>query len=533
MWTRSFAVLSLLVVIAGRPEAGAPSALPATDEAMTHALNRLTFGPRPGDLARVKAMGLQNWIDLQLSPSRVDDAALTARLARLETLLLDSQTIQRDYAGPAMAERRKRQLENPTSVSPDPAMPEMRAPRPPQDGVASTSGTRDVSNVQRKDRQVIADIEEAKLLRAVYSERQLQEVLVDFWFNHFNVFAGKGATRNYLTEYEREAIRPYVLGNFRDMLDATAKSPAMLFYLDNWQNVSADSPSPRGAQPRPLRGAQRRAPGGRAEATPTSADVSAEARSAKVEGARPQRGINENYARELMELHTLGVDGGYTQQDIVNVARAFTGWTITPRDGSGTKFVARMHDDKAKTVLGHTIKAGGGENDVAQVLDILAAHPSTARYLAGKLAAQFVSDTPPAALVDRAAARFTATKGDLREVVRTIITSPEFFSPEAYRVKVKTPLDFIASALRVTGADVHSALPLARELRDMGMPLYFCQPPTGYDDTAATWVSAGALVSRMNFAIELSKNQVRGVRVALSEGDAMALKIGSPEFQRQ
>jgi len=505
MWTRSFAVLSLLAVVAVHPEAGAPLPPPATDEAITHALNRLTFGPQPGDLQRVKALGLQNWIDLQLSPSRLDDGALGAKLARLETLTLDSQAIQRDYSGPAMMERRERRRANPDS---EPAM--AGGPR------------REVSDTQRKDRQVIADIEEAKLLRAVYSERQLQEVLVDFWFNHFNVFAGKGATRNYLGEYEREAIRPYVLGNFRDMLEATAKSPAMLFYLDNWQNVSADSPSPGGAQPRPLRGAQRRAPRGRAAAEPTSGKA-----------ASPKRGINENYARELMELHTLGVDGGYTQDDIVNVARAFTGWTIKPREASGAMFVTRLHDDKSKTVLGHAIKAGGGENDVEQVLNILASHPSTARHIAAKLAARFVSDTPPTAVIDRAAARFITTKGDLREVVRKIITSPEFFATDAYRAKVKTPLDFVTSALRATAADVRSALPLARELRDMGMPLYFCQPPTGYDDTAATWVSAGALVSRMNFAVALGKNQLRGVRVPLSEEAAVALKIGSPEFQRQ
>jgi len=503
MWTRSFAVLSLLVVIAGRPEAGAPA--PVDDEAITHVLNRLAFGPRPGEVARVRAMGLQKWLDLQLDPARIDDAALAAKLARLETLTLDSQTIQQEYSRPAMVERRERQQ---------------------QAGMAAeagrTAGGRDASEAQKKDRLVIADLEEAKLLRAVYSERQLQEVLVDFWFNHFNVFAGKGATRNYLGEYERDAIRPHVLGNFRDLLEATAKSPAMLFYLDNWQNVSPDSPSPRAAQPR--------APGRRAAATPTRAEGPSPT---SPEGTRPQRGINENFARELMELHTLGVDGGYTQDDIVNVARAFTGWTIQPREGTGTRFVPRLHDDKAKTVLGHTIKAGGGEQDVEQVLDILAAHPSTAKHIALKLAVRFVSDTPPAALVDRAAARFTATRGDLREVVRAIVSSPEFAAPESRRAKVKTPLDFVASALRATGAEVRSARPLARELREMGMPLYFCQPPTGYNDTAATWVSAGALVSRMNFAVALGKNQLRGVHVPLSEAETAGLKIGAPEFQRQ
>jgi uncharacterized protein (DUF1800 family) len=243
--------------------------------------------------------------------------------------------------------------------------------------------------------------------------------------------------------------------------------------------------------------------------------------------------LNENYARELLELHTLGVDGGYTQQDIVNVARAFTGWTMQPRRGSGFVFAAPRHDRGEKTVLGHTIKAGGGVDDGERVLDIVAAHPATARHIATKLAARFVNDQPPVALVDRVAARFTATRGDLREVVRTIVTSPEFLSADAYRVKVKTPFEFVVSALRATGAEVRTAQPLARTLRDMGMPLYFCQPPTGYDEAAATWVSAGALVNRMNFAVDLSKNQVRGVRVPLTEEQTLALRIGAPEFQRQ
>lgn len=516
MWTRTLAVLSLLAVAAVRPLAEAPLPLPNTAEAITHALNRLTFGPRPGDVARVKAVGLQNWINSQLDPARIDDGRLTAALARLETLSLDSQTIQREYSGPAMVERRERQRNSPDGEPPN---PDMRPPAQPEAASTFAEATADrsarqargpVSESQRKDRQVIADIEEAKLLRAIQSERQLQEVLVDFWFNHFNVFAGKGATRNYLSEYEREAIRPHVLGNFRDMLEATAKSPAMLFYLDNWQNTEASSPGPQMTPMPQIRRRQQPSTG------------------------QPQRsrGINENYARELMELHTMGVDGGYTQADVLNVARALTGWTIRPRDGSGTLFVPLLHDNQAKTVLGHTIEARGGENDIEQVLDILAAHPSTARHIATRLAIRFVSDAPPAALVDRAAARFTATKGDLREVVRIIITSPEFFAPEANRVKVKTPLEFVASALRTTGAEVRSAVPLARELRDMGMPLYFCQPPTGYDDTATAWVSAGALVSRMNFAVALARNEIRGVRIANPLAD-LDKEIGSPGFQRQ
>ena len=477
------------------------AAPPAQDDEIVHALNRLTFGPRPGEVERVKAIGLQQWLDEQLSPSRIGNVALDRRLATLETLTLDAATIQREYAGPAMEERRKRQLENPDAGRPEPGMRnDANQPREP------------MSEALRKGRQVISDLEQARLLRAVYSERQLEEVLVDFWFNHFNVFAGKGATRNYVGAYERDAIRLYVLGSFREMLGATAKHPAMLFYLDNWLSSGAES------------------------ATGARGANSARQASARRANPVPQRrstGLNENYARELLELHTLGVDGGYTQNDIINVAKAFSGWTIQPRQGSGFVYAANRHDRGEKIVLGQTIKAGGGESDGERVLDIVAAHPSTARHIATKLAIRFVSDNPPAALIDRVATRFTATRGDLREVTKALLTSPEFLSADARRVKVKTPLEFVASALRATGAEIRNAIPLARTLSDMGMPLFFCQPPTGYDETATTWVNAGALVSRMNFAVELSKNNVRGVRVPLTEEQTLALKIGAPEFQRQ
>jgi len=286
----------------------------------------------------------------------------------------------------------------------------------------------------------------------------------------------------------------------------------MLFYLDNWLSSAEGGQGARGAQ------GLRRAQG---------------LRDAQGAQAAPRRfnGINENYARELLELHTLGVDGGYTQEDIVNVAKAFTGWTIE-RPRASFRFVPGRHDRSEKVVLGKTIRPGGIDEG-ERVLDIVAAHPSTARHIATKLAMRFVSDTPPASLIDRAASTFTASKGDLREVVRVILTSPEFSSAGAYHVKVKTPLEFVASALRATGAEVRTALPLAKTLRDMGMPLYGCQPPTGYDETAASWVSAGALVSRMNFAVDLSKNEVRGVRVPLSAEQTLAMKIGAPEFQRQ
>jgi uncharacterized protein (DUF1800 family) len=432
----------------------------------------------------------------------------------------------------------------------------------------------------RRDREIITDLSEAKILRAVYSDRQLEEVLVDFWFNHFNVFAGKGPTRVWIGEFEREAIRPYVLGNFRTMLEAVAKSPAMLFYLDNWMNVHTAN------------GNRQTATGNRetADGTGQAADARRQtirlgspdsSRAQARQAARRATGLNENYARELMELHTLGVDGGYTQADVVNVARAFTGWTLRlgdgqggqPRSGqtfrgsSGFVFDPRLHDTAEKIVLGHTIKAGGGIEDGRRVLDILVAHPATAHFIAEKLARRFVSDEPPAGLVARAAARFSATRGDLRETLRVIITSPEFFAPSAHRAKVKTPLEFVVSAFRATGAEVGDALPAVRELRELGMPPYLCQPPTGYDDTASTWVSSGALVSRMNFALAFGGSRLRGVslpfeaasrvesvRAALLTGalqgaaspatvatiekaatveQTVALALGSPEFQRK
>jgi uncharacterized protein (DUF1800 family) len=272
--------------------------------------------------------------------------------------------------------------------------------------------------------------------------------------------------------------------------------------------------------------------------------------------AKAPKGLNENYGRELMELHTLGVDGGYTQKDVTEVARALTGWTIDkPRAGGGFIFNARLHDPGQKVVLGHVIKAGGGESDGEQVLDILASHPSTATFIATKLARRFVSDTPPPALVERVAARFRDTDGDLREVTRAILTSPEFLSPAAYRAKVKTPFEFVVSALRATGADVQDARPLVREVQQLGMPLYMCQPPTGYKDTGDAWVNTGALVSRMNLALRLASGQVRGttadnsieVRLggevsettratiarATDPPKMMALTLGAPEFQRK
>jgi uncharacterized protein (DUF1800 family) len=394
---------------------------------------------------------------------------------------------------------------------------------------------------------VVVELAEQKLQRAIYSERQLEEVLADFWFNHFNVDARKGRVRFLLTEYEREAIRPHVLGNFRDLLEATAKSPAMLFYLDNWMSADPNGPHLDAPVGREAFGAASRRLR-RGAALPGTQQRPALPK-------RTPRGLNENYARELMELHTLGVEGGYTQKDVTEVARAFTGWTIeNPRRGGGFRFEPRLHDAGAKMVLGHSLKAGGGIRDGEQVLDILARSPSTARFISTKLARHFVSDVPPAGLVDRLAARFTDTRGDLRAVMTLLLTSPEFLAPASYRAKVKTPFEFVVSAVRATGAQFADTRMLVKAVQDLGMPLYQCQPPTGYKDTADAWTNTGALVNRMNFALAISgAPQVEGAAAAFEEllahdlsgttratiakatapAQALALGLGSPEFQHR
>src|SRR3954464_3797177 len=461
---------------AGGGKASGVKGVPKDRPAIEHALSRLAYGPRRGDVEHVEQIGLSTWIDQQLYPDAIDDSALKARL---------------------------------------PEQPE----RPAQ--------FTDQMAARQWGRQSVQALSAEKVARAIYSERQLEEQLVDFWFNHFNVFAGKGRTSEWIAGYERPALRPHVLSKFRDLLEATAKSPAMLFYLDNW--LSAD---PAAAERQQEMQRQRAARLGGTAANPQE------------QGRQRRRGLNENYGRELLELHTLGVDGGYTQKDIIEVARAFTGWTIVPANQQGAnpggarggarqaqlargavqegdfRFTPMLHDSGEKIVLGHKIKAGGGMGDGEQVLDIVSRHPATARHIAYQLAQRFVSDEPPKSLVDRAAKTFRDTDGDLREVLRTIITSDEFFAAAARDAKVKTPLEFLASGMRATGREVRDGRQLLRALMEMGMPPYMCQPPTGYDDTADTWVSAGALVARMNIAQMIA-------------GPQNAASIGGPEFQRR
>jgi uncharacterized protein (DUF1800 family) len=318
------------------------------------------------------------------------------------------------------------------------------------------------------------DLMEGKLLRAIYGNRQLEEVLTDFWYNHFNVFLDKGADRYMVTTYERDVIRPHVLGHFKDLLLATAQSPAMLFYLDNWQSRAPD--------PRP--------------------------------NARNQQGLNENYGRELMELHTLGVDGGYTQQDVTEVARCFTGWTIRePNRGGGFEFNDKIHDKGEKHVLGVTISAGGGMGDGLKVLDILAEHPSTAHFISKSLAIRFVSDNPPEELIRKMAKTYMKTGGDLLEVMRTMIYAPEFWDPANFRSKIKSPLEMVASAVRAVNGDVDFAQALTGQLNQLGEPLYRKLEPTGYSNVGADWTNSASLLARMNFAMALAKGKVAGVKV--------------------
>jgi uncharacterized protein (DUF1800 family) len=543
------ALVGCTTLLAGQPTSAVPAR--ADDRQIVHVLNRLAFGPGPGDVERVRRLGVRAYIDQQLHPERLPDAAVAARLAGFETLTKSTRELALEYFLPAQMARREQQRQ----TVQDPSM---------------TPGTqpsrRDTLNPEqmealRAQRTVLTELAQQKILRAVYSERQLQEVMVDFWFNHFNVFAGKGQTRVYLTEYERDAIRPHALGRFRDLLRATAESPAMLFYLDNWQ--SAANPDAKTMTiPGGRAGSRMRGPGF-FNRPRTMADLPASAQN------RRPRGLNENYARELMELHTLGVDGGYTQKDVQEVARAFTGWTIAnPRQGGGFIFEPRMHDDGAKLVLGHRIEPGGGRKDGEQVLDVLAGQPATATFISTKLARRFVSDDPPQALVERAAAAFRRTGGDIREVVRVIITSREFFDESAYRAKIKTPFEFVTSAIRATNADARSVLSVVQTLQQLGMPLYGCQPPTGYADKAEAWVNTGALLNRLNFAVALASGRLRGIQMspaiasqtpadarsalvtevlagdlssstagtvakAEATSQAVALVLGSPEFQRR
>lgn len=447
------------------------------EEAILHALNRLGFGARPGQIEQIEQLGLEKWIQAQLRPESIPDPVVDARLAQYRSLGLSAKELLDQYPPQDSAARR-------LGMKVDEYQKHLQELAKQPGGTAS---------LPFKDQnEIVNDLMATKMIRAVYSERQLAEQLADFWFNHFNVFVYKDVDRWYMIPYERDAIRPSALGKFRDLLEATAKSPAMLFYLDNSSSADPHAFAPLKLHPAHARPGEKLPPLG------------------------PKRGLNENYGRELMELHTLGVDGGYKQQDVTEVARAFTGWTIeSPRENPTFYFDERIHDPSPKRVLGKTIK-GGGIRDGEQVLDLLVRNPHTARHISLRLAARFVSDDPPPALVARMAKTFEKSKGDIRAVMTTMIYSPEFWSRAAFRAKVKTPFELVASTTRALGADVDQPLQLAQWVARIGQPLYQCLTPNGYSDKAAAWVSTGALLNRLNFAVAFTSNKVRGARVDIN-----------------
>jgi uncharacterized protein (DUF1800 family) len=483
---------------------------------IVHALHRLGYGPRPGDVERIRRMGLPQYIERQLHPETIDDAAAEALVARLPSLRMTTAELAAQYPDRTMVARALG-LRWQAEATPEtrPGRSEGASPSAQADHVERGAQSGHIhqqllayyaEHGLHPPPKVLQELQAQKLIRAVHSERQLLEVMVDFWFNHFNVFWGKGAERWLTTDFELRTIRPHALGKFKALLSATARSPAMLFYLDNFLSSSADAKRPgRASQPSGAGASE----GG---AAPLAVDRPRPAGS----DARRQRpaGINENYARELLELHTLGVDGGYTQQDVHEVARCFTGWTIEqPRRGARFVFRGWMHDDGEKTVLGHRIPAGGGIEDGERVIDILARHPSTARFIATKLVRRFVSDEPPPALVDSVAAVYANTDGDIRAMLRTIFASAEFWAPAAHRAKIKSPLELAASAIRAMDGHTDGSPQLARWVARMGQPLYLHRQPTGYADRAEPWVNTGALLARLNFGLALAANRIPGTVV--------------------
>ncbi|MEO6259832.1 MAG: DUF1800 domain-containing protein [Thermoanaerobaculia bacterium] len=472
-----------------------------------HAMNRLSFGPRPGDVEAVLKDGLDVWINQQLHPDQLPDRAMEARLASMSTLRMSSNEIIQKFYRP-LQEARQQAKRAAGNAPPDGMKGDEK-----MDAAELRRELRKNTPPDARPQRVMEELQSQRILRAVESDRQLNEVMVDFWMNHFNVFAGKGIDRFLLTSYERDTVRPRVWGRFEDLLMATAKSPAMLFYLDNARSVAAPENRPQISQRED--GGMRRRGGlgtrGRANVMSEEPMMAGKPKNPKA----TRGGLNENYAREIMELHTLGVDAGYTQKDVTELARVLTGWTIAGGrkgiEGSGFLYRPQLHDSAAKTVLGVRFAPGGGMEEGEKMIRLLAHHPATARHIATRLCQRLVADEPPPALVDRVAKRFLDTDGDLRQTVKAVIDGPEFWDPRASRSKVKSPFEYAVSAVRAIRATVNNPIPIARALQQIGEPLYGAQPPTGYSDKADGWINTGALLNRLNFALALASNKLPGV----------------------
>ncbi|HEV7646139.1 MAG TPA: DUF1800 domain-containing protein [Pyrinomonadaceae bacterium] len=563
---------TISTVLAGRPISGAPDnkgkAL-TEDQKIRHVLNRLGYGARPGDAEKVKAMGLQKYIDQQLDPAGISDTVAENKVKNLEVFNMSTAEVFAKYPNPGallqMLEGRNRNQNNAQNNARNQPPPPAAADGKQPEQEVNPNVTQDEQRKRREQLtaiyqkydlrpagQLVPQIISNRVLRDVYSEKQLQEVMVDFWQNHFNVYAGKAAVRWYIPSYERDVLRKNALGNFKDLLVGTAQHPAMLFYLDNFESINPNAPQegPNGQQlERLMSNPQVRA------RVAQQRGVSEEVLMQRLKQQQQQgqkRGINENYARELMELHTLGVDGGYTQKDVQEVARCFTGWTIAdPRgyrraagamiqgnderrydqlarrqgipegvDSGEFFFNSRWHDNGEKTVLGQKIK-GDGLKDGLQVIDMLVKNPATAKFIAKKLAVKFVSDNPSEALVGRVAAAFQKSSGDIKTTLKALFGDPEFFAPENYRAKIKTPFEVVVSSIRALGADTTSSPALIALINKMGEVPYGYQAPTGYPDTAEDWVNTGALLERLNFAVALASSRIPGTKVDLKKFEAV------------
>lgn len=528
--------LSAFFIFTPRANAGNPSSASATasenktpksfagrlpitqlteNEAILHALNRLAYGPRPGDIERIRKMGLEKWINQQLNFNSGDDPQLDAKLGALKTLGMSSEELLEKYPPPN--EVAKREGMTPEEYRQQ-MQQEMQAKRQElrQQGLNPAQIQFDTLPGPQR---IQAELDLATIDRAIYSDRQLYEVMSNFWANHFNVNVNKGADRWLITDYIEHTIRPRAMGKFENLLVATAQSPAMLFYLDNW--LSADPVAFQQMQAELAQRRQRFEGMFAGMATPQPGEfpqggAADQQMQMRLPPKKQERGLNENYGREVMELHTVGVNGGYTQADVIQMAECLTGWTIrAPRRDPQFFFDDRIHDHSAKTVMGKTFDYGGMKDGLA-ALHMLATSPATAKHISFELAQHFVSDNPPQALVQRMSDTFLLRDGDIRAVLRTMIYSPEFWSKDAFRAKVKTPFEVAVSAARALNLDTSVSPQLVQWVARMGEPMYQCEPPTGYADTADVWVNAGALLNRLNFALALATNHIPGTSTDLN-----------------
>lgn len=495
------------------------------DQQILHLLNRSEFGPAAGDLERVRRMGRKTYLEEQLHPEGIDDSEMENRLSQLPTLSMSTAELLEDYPAPHKSGRKRNGRERPQAAG----VPVVREPVNPTGMMPHPQNRRAMLEEERLaalkgPRRVLVELAREEIWRAVYSQRQLQEVMVQFWMNHFNIYAYKGPDRWMLTSFERDTIRPHALGKFENLLLATAQSPAMLFYLDNWRSSAPplkyvetleDRKIPDTGEEYEREMFMQRGPFGGPFGRRFGYRRFPRRRVTKGKGSR---GLNENYGRELMELHTLGVNGGFTQQDVIEVARCLTGWTIRrPRYEAEFFFNPRMHDYNPKLVLGRKFPPGRGIEDGLEVLHMLGHHPSAARFISTELCRRFVADDPPQSVVERASSTFQATGGDIREVVAAILTSPEFESATVYRAKVKSPIEYVASSLRAVDADTDAGLPIIMALGRMGHPMFQFEEPSGYADRASTWINSSTLLWRLNFAMLLAANHLPGTEARLGQ----------------